>query len=130
MSASSSLNAFTLLGEEVGLRSIIDDFIDRVARDLMIGFYFRGVDLERLKQREFEFVRQHLGGRRNIKNRQMKKTHAPRSIMGGHFNRRLVLLEQTLRAHHAPEEAIQLWPQHNREPRSQITKDASGECIG
>ncbi len=130
MTSARPINAFTLLGQEEGLRAIIEDFIDRVAKDLMIGFYFRDVDLRQLKQREYEFAKQHLGGGGDYTGRPMKKTHAPRGIMGGHFNRRLVLLEKTLRAHKAPEAAIQLWLEHNRKLRSQITKDATGECIG
>ena len=55
-------SAIERLGGEERLRVIIDDFVDRIVRDMMIGFFFRSVDIPRLKQREFEFAAAHLGG--------------------------------------------------------------------
>jgi truncated hemoglobin YjbI len=37
------------LGGEVALRTLIDDFVERICNDLMIGFFFRDVKRERLK---------------------------------------------------------------------------------
>ncbi len=130
MTTIGSTSALEELGGVDALKAIIDDFIDSVVGDLMIGFYFQGVDISRLKQREFEFARQHLGGEGDYSGRPLRSAHQPRKIMGGHFDRRLVLLEKTLRRHEVKEVIIQTWLEHNRQLRPQITRDAKGECIG
>ena len=130
MTSSGTTSLLEELGGVERLHAIIDDFINRVVSDMMIGFYFRGVDIQRLKRREFEFARMHLGQEGEYSGRPLKAAHQPRKIMGGHFDRRLVILEKTLRKHGISEHVIENWLEHNRKLRSQITRDAKGECIG
>ena len=121
---------FERLGGVDGLRPIIDDFVDRVRSDLMIGFFFRTVPTARLKQRELEFAARHLGGKVEYTGRAMNEAHGPHKIMGGQFNRRLTLLKQTLLAHAVPEDIIQSWLIHNESLRSQVTVDGPFACNG
>lgn len=121
---------FERLGGESALAKIIDDFVDRVTKDMMIGFFFRGIDKERLKQLEQSFAEAHLGGRSAYQGRPLTVAHGPHRIMGGQFNRRLKILEETLKAHHVEQELIELWLRHNEELRGHITRDAPNECIG
>ena len=44
------------LGGEIKLREIIDLFVDRVFEDVMIGFFFRNADRDRIKTFEFQFA--------------------------------------------------------------------------
>jgi truncated hemoglobin YjbI len=121
---------FEQIGGEESLRAIIDDFVDRVTGDMMIGFFFRAVDKDRLKLLERSFAEVHLGGRRVYEGRPLSVAHGPHRIMGGQFNRRLKILEETLRDHGVDEDIIKLWLNHNEQLRSHITRDAPNECIG
>lgn len=118
------------LGGDEALHAIITDFVTRVTSDMMIGFHFRGVDRERLIELEFQFARGHLGGAQVYEGRPLRTAHAAHRIMGGQFNRRLKILESTLQAHRVPDEVVRDWLHHNESLRSQITRDASDECIG
>lgn len=116
------------LGGEVGLEKIVDDFIDRVTRDTMIGFFFRSIDKERLKRLEAQFAASHLGGPSEYEGRPLDVAHGPHPIMGGQFNRRLRILDQTLRDHGVSDDIREQWIFHNESLRHQITRDRSDEC--
>lgn len=122
-------SAYERLGGEAALRAIIDDFVDRVTSDMMIGFHFRAVDKQKLKDLEFQFASRHLGGPHKYEGRALTESHRAHPIMGGQFNRRLRLLDQTLQDHGAPPDVRLLWLAHNEKLRSQITRDAPNECI-
>lgn len=121
-------SGYERLGGEAALRAIIDDFVERVTTDMMIGFLFRAVDKQRLKELEFQFASRHLGGPHRYEGRPLTEAHKAHPIMGGQFNRRLRLLDQTLQDHGAPLEVRSLWLAHNEKLRSQITRDAPDEC--
>lgn len=127
-SESLELSAYERLGGESALKSIVDDFIDRVTSDLMIGFHFRAVDKTRLKELEFQFASRHLGGPHVYEGRSLPDAHRRHPIMGGQFNRRLKILERTLIDHGVDPEVRRLWLEHNEKLRAQITSDASNEC--
>jgi hemoglobin len=122
-------SAFERLGGEPVLRRVIDEFVDRVVRDTMIGFFFRSVDITRLKQFEYEFAAAHLGGPTRYTGRPLGQAHGQHPILGGQFNRRLKILENTLRDLGVPDELAQEWLAHNARLRSVITRDAGDECI-
>lgn len=119
---------FQKLGGEPGLRAIIDDFINRVTSDMMIGFFFREIDKEKLKVLEYQFASSHLGGDANYEGRPLRTAHAKHPIMGGQFNRRLKILDNTLRDHRVDEEVRAEWVRHNEKLRAHITGDGPDEC--
>ncbi len=119
---------FEQLGGEERLKAIIDAFIDSVVEDPMIGFLFRGVDRDRLKQMEFEFAAQHLGAPIRYTGRPIGQAHAPHRIMGGQFMRRLQLLRETLELFGVPEVVKEHWLTHTERLRAAVTKDKPGEC--
>jgi hemoglobin len=121
-------SAYDRVGGEVGLRAIIDDFVDRVFADAMIGFMFGRVDRERLKQLEFEHAAAHLGGPVQYTGRPLAKAHAPHRIFGGQFDRRAQILRSTLERHRIPADIRDAWLAHVESLRPQITRDAAGEC--
>ena len=84
------------IGGEQGLRAIVDDFVDRVFDDVMIGFFFRKVERRRIKELEFQHAAEHLGGPVRYRGRPLQEAHAAHPIMGGQFARRTELLRQTL----------------------------------
>lgn len=115
------------LGEE-RLRSIIADFVDRIFDDVMIGFFFRHADRERIKAKEFEFAAAHLGGPVAYTGRPIDKAHRAHPIMGGQFMRRLQILRQVLEEHGVPEPIREHWLRHTESLRPQVTQDAGGRC--
>jgi hemoglobin len=120
-------HAYLRLGEEK-LRTIVDDFMNRVTSDLMIGFFFANVDLKTLKQREFELAARMLGASIPYTGRPLREAHRSHPIMGGHFDRRSQILRNVLADHDVPEDIRQRWLEHVEALRSQITGQQSGQC--
>jgi hemoglobin len=121
---------FEELGGEPVLRSIIARFVDRMFDDAMIGFFFRKADRQRVKDKEYELAAAHLGAPVEYTGRPIQAVHAVHPIMGGQFARRLALLRQTLDEAGAPPAVIEHWVSHTESLRAQVTRDASGECVG
>ena len=121
---------FEELGGEPALRAIIDDFVGRVFGDMMIGFFFRKADRQRVKDKEYELAAALLGAPVEYTGRPIQAVHAVHPIMGGQFARRLSLLRETLEDAGAPPPVIERWIAHTESLRAQVTRDASGECVG
>lgn len=123
-----SSQRFDAIGGDA-LRAVIGDFYDRVFRDVMIGFMFRGKDKRHLIDREWELVAALLGAPGvAYTGRPMRTAHAQHTIFGGHFERRLQLLRETLRDHAVDPDVQQAWIDHTQSLRSQITRDQGSEC--
>jgi hypothetical protein len=58
----------------------------------------------------------------------MRAAHAQHTIFGGHFERRLQILRETLRDHAVAPAVQQAWIDHQLALRSQITRDQGSEC--
>jgi hemoglobin len=116
------------VGGQEKLQAIIDNFIDRVRADMMIGYLFRHVDIEALKRKEASFAAHHLGGDEPYSGRPLKAAHAPHRVKGGQFDRRLTILSETLADHGVPADICQRWLDHNRSLRTAITVDDAGLC--
>ncbi len=110
------------------LRAVLVDFYDRVFDDVMIGFFFRGADKQRLVEKELEFALRLLGADVEYTGKPLPAAHAKHHIMGGQFNRRLQILRETLADHDVPEDVRAAWIRHTEELRGQVTRDATGEC--
>ncbi len=116
------------IGEEP-LRRVIRDFYERVVADPMIGFLFTGKNVERLIQKEWELVAALLGAPVGYSGRSMTEAHARVPISVGHFDRRLVILEETLEAHQVDAEVRRRWLDHARGLRALLTSDPEGACV-
>jgi hemoglobin len=116
------------LGGEAKLRAVIDDFVERVFDDIMIGFFFANADKERIKRFEFEHACALLGGPAAYAGRPLRQAHAAHPIRGGHFARRMQILRQVMAAHGLPPEVQKHWIDHDEALSGQITSDAVGEC--
>lgn len=110
------------------LRAVITDFYSRVFGDVMIGFLFEGKDRQRLIDREYEFTAQLLGADVKYTGRPLRVAHAQSPIFGGHFERRLQILRETLRDHAIAPDVQTTWIDHTIALRSQITRDPGSEC--
>jgi hemoglobin len=110
------------------LRAVIEDFYDRVLSDVMIGFLFIGKDRQRLVDKEWEFTAGLLGGSVRYTGRPIREAHSKVPILGGHFDRRLQILRDTLEAHDVPQQIRQAWIDHSLALRPQVTADEGSEC--
>jgi hemoglobin len=119
---------FEDLGGEPALRRIIARFVDRIFDDVMIGFFFRAAQRERIEQKEYEHAAEHLGAGIAYTGRQLREAHRAHPIMGGQFNRRLVILKETLEEAGVPEHVKQHWLAHTESLRALITSDTSSAC--
>jgi hemoglobin len=122
-------SAYDRLGGEAGLRLIVDDFVERMFADVMIGFFFRNADKRRIQELEYQHAAEHLGGPVRYTGRPLRQAHAAHPIMGGQFARRKELLRKTLVDHHAPPEVIAAWLAHTEALRDQITSQPDTECV-
>ena len=118
---------FSKIGE-AKLRAVITDFYSRVFGDVIIGFLFEGKSRQHLIDREYEFTASFLGGDVKYTGRPMRTAHAASPIFGGHFERRLQILRETLRDNAVDPEVQQAWIDHTLALRAQITRDQGSEC--
>lgn len=119
---------FERVGGEAGLRAIIDEFVDRMFDDIMIGFMFRRASRERIKEMEYQHAAEHLGGPVRYRGRPLREAHAPHRIMGGQFARRSKILSDVLVAHGVPDDIREAWLAHVESLRGEITADRGSEC--
>jgi hemoglobin len=113
---------------EPKLREVITDFYGRLFGDVMIGFLFEGKSRQHLIDREVEFTAGFLGGDMKYTGRPMRTAHAASPIFGGHFERRLQILRETLRDHAVDADVQRVWIEHTLALRAQITSDKGSEC--
>jgi len=121
------MTPFEKIGAEK-LRAVIADFYDRIFADVMIGFLFQGKSKQTLIDREYEFTAGFLGADVKYTGRPMRVAHAQSPIFGGHFERRLQILRETMRDHGVDEEVQKVWLDHSYALRAQITTDKGSEC--
>jgi hemoglobin len=111
------------------LRRVIEDFYRRLFADPMIGFLFEGKNQPRLVQKEWEMTARLLGATEvRYTGRPMPEAHAKSPILGGHFERRRKILEETLADHGVDAEVREAWLDHTRALRPQVTADAGADC--
>jgi hemoglobin len=118
---------FSLIGEQQ-LRTVTADFYDRVFADVMIGFLFVGKDKQHLIDREYEFTANFLGGPVSYTGRPIKQAHAKTPIFGGHFERRLQIMRNTMADHDVHPEVVDSIIQHQQALRALVTGDKGSEC--
>jgi len=132
MTSKSSKNSSTLMqqvGGEEGLRALITTFYDRVFDDVMIGFFFRHADKERLIRKETELTAKFLGAPgAHYTGEPLQKAHAKHPILGGHFDRRTQILREVLAESNVSDAVQTAWLDHTEALRPQITRDQGSEC--
>jgi truncated hemoglobin YjbI len=94
------------------LRLILHDFYHRMAKDLLIGFFFDNKDPKSIADQQLEFLLVAMGVRRTYQGKTPAKAHAALPpILKGHFDRRLILLAETLKDHGLTDSEIRTWVQ-------------------
>jgi hemoglobin len=119
---------FEELGGETRLAAIIEEFVDRVFADTMIGFLFARASKERVKRMEYEHAAEFLGAPVAYSGRPLGEAHRRHPIMGGHFGRRRQVLKTTLEKHGVPAHVIAAWLAHQDALREEVTSDLVTQC--
>jgi hemoglobin len=119
---------FDEMGGETMLGMVVDRFIDRVFADSMIGFFFAGVDRQRVKEKEYELAAVTLGAPVRYTGRPVAEAHRRHPIQLGHFARRLEILRQTLEDFQVPPRVKQHWLQHNAQLQSAVVRADDAAC--
>ena len=119
---------FDQLGGEPVLRAIMDRFVDRVVTDPMIGYLFKKTNRRRLKVKEYEHAALHLGASVTYTGRPIDTVHAPHPIRGGHFDRRLQILKETLDEFNIPDEVRKHWISQTESLRDEIVRQSEVDC--
>lgn len=98
------------LGSPGAVLAIMEDFYDRMASDTMLGFFFDGKDIALIAEMQTSFMLRAMGARPSYSGKPPAKAHdSLPPILKGHFDRRLTILEETLRDHDLTESEIQVW---------------------
>jgi hemoglobin len=111
------------IGGEQGLGAILRDFYQRMSRDVLIGFFFDGKDLDHIADQQKAFLMRAMGATPSYAGKPPAKAHeelAP--ILAGHFDRRLRVLEATLKDHGVAAEDIRTWVAFESAFRDQVVE--------
>ncbi len=107
--------------QEEELNDLVRAFVERMASDLIIWFFFEGRDLERIIGHERELLRGHLGERGSYTGRALDRVHQPLGINKGHFRRRHAILRNVCRERGHNEALIERWIEREQQLESMIT---------
>ena len=92
------------------LNSLLSDFYQRMSGDLLIGFFFDGKDLQHIAHQQSQFLLNAAGLIDKFEGKGPHSAHMEMApILDGHFDRRLVILKETLKANGVQEHMIELW---------------------
>jgi truncated hemoglobin YjbI len=81
-----------------------------MSKDILIGFFFTGKDTDAIADKQAEFLLRGMGITPSYTGKAPAQAHEELPpILAGHFDRRLTILEQTLRDHGVPQTDIQTW---------------------
>lgn len=111
---------FERLGGEPGVRAIVDDFLDRIFADEMIGFLFDKAPKPRIRAFEYRWAAAHLGGPVVYDGRPLEEAHRAARLFDGHFARRLHLVRTVLGERGVPADIAARWLAHDEAQRERV----------
>lgn len=77
---------FETLGAELGIRTVVDDFYDRVVADPSLAHYFTSVDMSALRRHQVDFLSAATGGPKQYDGHDLAQAHAPLGVTDSAFN--------------------------------------------
>jgi hemoglobin len=90
------VSLYDRLGQEVGIRTAVDDFYVRVVSDPQLAPFFEGIDLPRLRRHQTALLVQVTGGPVEYSGRDLAAGHAGLGITPADFDRVVEHLVATL----------------------------------
>ena len=111
------------VGGELQLQTILRDFYERMSADVMLGFFFTGKDIQSIADQQKNFLLYAAGLNSTYSGKNPHSAHLSLPpILPGHFDRRLVILKETLRDHGLSERDIKTWINFENAFRDVVTK--------
>ena len=93
---------YQALGEQAGIRSLMDDFVVRLRADVRIGDQFRETNVDNLAKSLADQLCQLSGGPCVYNGPDMKEAHANMDVTRGHFNALVEVLQHSMDARGIP----------------------------
>ena len=90
------MSLYARLGEQVGIRTAVDDFYERVVGDPELAHFFEGIDLPQLRRHQTALLVQVTGGPVEYSGRELAAGHAGLGIGPADFDRVVGHLVATL----------------------------------
>jgi hemoglobin len=90
------VSLYERLGQEVGIRTAVDDFYRRVVADPELAPFFEGIDLPQLRRHQTALLVQVTGGPVDYSGRELAQAHAGLDITPADFDRVVGHLVATL----------------------------------
>jgi truncated hemoglobin YjbI len=115
---------FQTIGGEQQLKEILRDFYNRMSTDILIGYFFDGKDVMAIADRQKEFLMYAMSASPSYEGKLPTSAHLELPpVWTGHFDRRLLLLKETLKDHGLTQAQIDIWIQFEDAFRSVIIED-------
>ena len=114
--------------DEVGgpekIESILRAFYSQMEKDILVGYFFSGKNLEHIILQQKSFFLRSAGITPSYSGKSPARAHdqLPK-ILKGHFDRRLVLLKQTLESFGLSQESIRDWISFEESFRKAIVEE-------
>lgn len=99
---STGLPLYSRLGGMGAVRSVVDTMVARIGADARINAFFRGVDMDTLRQRLAEQICQATGGPCTYRGRSMPEAHRGLNLTDAHFDALVEDLAYALDVHRVP----------------------------
>ena len=116
-------NIVDRIGGTDAVRRILGRFYRKLAADPMVGFHFAGRDLDVIVDGQLGFLLKAFGVAQVFEGRHPSVAHVDLApILRGQFDRRLVLLEETLREEGLGDEDRETWVGVERSMRAVVQK--------
>jgi hemoglobin len=96
------------LGEQEGIRAVVDDFYDRLVADDDLGPYFEGADVDSLRRTQTDFLCEAAGGPETYDATPVEEAHIDVPFTPADIQRAVELLYESLDAFDVPEEDADL----------------------
>ncbi len=107
-------------GQDV-LFSILKEFYEVMSKDVLIGFFFDGRDLDKIAQGQQQFILMAAGFIDKFEGKGPATAHLEMPpILSGHFDRRLVLLREVLQKRNFDSKLVDQWLQFEESFRAVV----------
>jgi hemoglobin len=111
-------------GGETGIEKCLTAFYEKMSQDILLGFFFTDHDLNHIIQQQKTFLLRAMGKNYQYSGKSPAAAHKKiPPILKGHFDRRMVLLRETLKEFKLPEASIQTWVDFEENFRSRIVQE-------
>ncbi len=115
---------FLKIGGEPKVKQILRDFYQKMSQDILIGYFFDGKNIQAIADTQLQFLLFAAGLTSQYSGKLPTSAHLEMPpILRGHFDRRLILLQQILKENGLTEEDVETWIQFENAFRGVIVQD-------